>query len=166
MGNQNEQEPTRDAGPVRHVIRPYREDDYDSIVSIATIGLAVKKKIAREVIRWASQSDSAYLLVAETNGKPVGFMTLEWGKMGWAGLAEIGWIAVSTTHQRCGIGTALIRKAEELAREKGLRKIYVVPSMDDIGPVCFYVRNGFRFEGLMKDYEKDDEECVMLGKHL
>ena len=57
-------------------------------------------------------------------------------------------------------------KSEELAEKKGLRKIYVVPSMDDMGPVCFYIKNGFRFEGLMKDYEKDNEECVMLGKHL
>ena len=150
----------------KYTIRFFQEEDIDTLISIATIGLWVTEKNAKEVISWAPKSDKADLLVAESEGKPVGFLTLKWGKMGWAGVADIGWIAVSTSHQRRGIGTALIKKSEELAKNKGLRKIYVVTSMDDIGPVCFYIKNGFRFEGLMKDYEKDHEESVMLGKHL
>ncbi len=146
-------------------VRLYQEGDFDQVVSIAVNALWQKLETARRVIRWASTDEKAKLFVGEVDGDVVGFLMLE-GRLDWARLGEIGWIAVSEEHRRKGIGSALVGMMTEFAREKGLRKIYVNTSMEAGGALHFYIRNGFQPEGIMKDFYKDGEDGIILGKRI
>ena len=144
----------------------YRDEDFSQIVKIAVGPLGQSQAAAEGTISWATRSDSAEIFVAEVDGKVVGFLMLEWPGTEWNRVAEIGWIAVLQKHQRKGFGSALIKKMEQHAKGKGFRKVYVEPSADDKAALHFYIKNGYVPEAMRKDWYKDGEDSVILGKHL
>ena len=72
-------------------------------------------------------------------------------------------IAVAKEHQRKGIGTALLKKAEEIA-EKGKIEIHVAEGVSDPETVDFYKKNGYEVEGELKSHYRPGEKCTILGK--
>ena len=154
-------------------IRLYRDEDFSQVVDIAVVlvhntdrPLKQVRSEAEGVIRWASKDESAQIFVAGVDGKIVGFLMLQWPGTGWNRIAEIGWIAVLPDYQKKGIGSSLIQKMEQYAKEKGMRKVYVEPSSENKIAVHFYIENGYKPEGMRKDWYRDGEDSVMLGKHL
>lgn len=147
-------------------VRLYGDEDFSQVVKIALGPLGQVQSEAEGVILWASRSDSAQVFVAEADGKVVGFLMLEWLGTNWNRVAEIGWIAVLPKFQRKGFGRALIEKMEKYAKERGMRKVYVEPSADNEIAIHFYVKNGYKPEAMRKDWYKDGEDSVILGKHL
>jgi L-amino acid N-acyltransferase YncA len=76
-------------------------------------------------------------LVAEVDGELAGVLTFI-----FAGHAcEI--LTLHTVHQWMGIGTALVRKAEELARQRGCSRLRLVTTNDNVDALRFYQRRGF-----------------------
>ena len=147
-------------------MRLYRDEDFSQVVEIAVDLLVEDRERVEGVILWASRSDSAQVFVADADGKVVGFLMLEWLGTSWNRVAEIGWIAVLPKFQRKGFGSALIEKMEKYAKERGMRKVYVEPSADNEIAIHFYVKNGYKPEAMRKDWYKDGEDSVILGKHL
>lgn len=74
-------------------------------------------------------------------------------------------IAVLPDYQRKGFGSTLIR-IEQYARERGIRKVYVEPSVNNATAIHFYIKNGYKPEAIRKDWYKDGKDSVILGKHL
>jgi len=91
---------------------------------------------------------------------------LEWSSTGWNRVAEIGWIAVLPEYQRRGLGSALIKRMEQYAKKEGIRKAYVEPSVENEIAIHFYIHNGYKPEAMRKDWYRDGEDSVILGKHL
>ena len=147
-------------------IRLYRDEDFGQVLDIAVGPLRQARSEAEGVIHWASRDESAQVFVAEVNGKAVGFLMLEWPGTWWNRVAEIGWIAVLPEYQRKGFGTALMKRMEQYAEEKGIRKIYVEPSVENKIAIHFYIENGYKPEAIRKDWYKDGEDSAILGKHL
>ena len=148
-------------------VRSYKDEDFSQVVDLA-VGL-VRGQVRSEaegVIRWASKDKSAQIFVAEADNKVVGFLVLQWPGTGWNRVAEIGWIAVLPRYQMKGIGSNLITKMEEYAKNEGFRKVYVEPSVINDAAIRFYVKNGYNYEATRKDWYKDGEDSVILGKHL
>lgn len=144
------------------LIRKYAKTDYDQVTKITIEVLHQPPETAKEVIQHATDR----IFVIEDNGKIMGFVMLEFAGTEWNQTARIGWIAVIPTHQRKRFGSELLRKAEEYAKEKGIRKIYLDTEVTNVRALCFYVKNGYVPEGLMKDYYKDGLDGILLGKHL
>ena len=147
-------------------IRLYRDGDFGQVVDIAVGPLGQVRSEAEGVIRWASKSESAQLFVAEHDGRVVAFLMLEWPGTWWNRVAEIGWIAVLPEYQRRGFGSRLMKSMEQYAKEKGIRKVYVEPSVANKIAVHFYIENGYKPEAIRKDWYRDGEDSVILGKHL
>jgi len=147
------------------VTRPYRGEDFSQVVEIALDLLVEDRERVESTIRMASRSDSFQLFVAEADGMVVGFLMLE--LKGWnKDLAHIYWIAVRWEHERKGHGSLLIKEMENWAKEKGVRKVYVATDSDNKIAIPFYIKNGYKPEGVLKDYAKDGEDVLFLGKHL
>jgi len=148
-------------------IRLYRDENFSQVVDMA-VGL-VRGQVRSEaegVIRWASRDKSAQIFVAEADSKVVGFLMMQWPGTGWNRVAEIGWIAVLPEYRRKGFGAGLIEKMEHYAREKGIRKVYVEPSVRNNTAIRFYVKNGCNYEATRRDWYKDGEDSAILGKRL
>lgn len=67
------------------------------------------------------------------------------------GIVELKSIAVREEHQRCGIGSRLVRRALAVCREEGVRAVTVTTAAADIENLRFYQRCGFRPTSIEKD---------------
>ena len=75
--------------------------------------------------------------------------------------AHLDWIAVKEEHQETGVGTTLVGKVCNWARERGKKKIWTEASRNTI---IFYRKLGFQEVGRFFDEEK--EENVTMIKNL
>jgi ribosomal protein S18 acetylase RimI-like enzyme len=78
----------------------------------------------------------------------------------------LGWFAVREKHRRHHIGTMLLRRIEKDLKSMGQRKVFV--STEDSNSVAksFYTRNGFRTEGVIRDYYGNGEDELIMSKAL
>ena len=149
------------------IVRPYREEDYQQVVELTVGPLRQNRKVAEEVISWVPTAKHVEIFVAELEDKVVGYIMMEYslGEQ-WAKIAYISWIAVDTEHQRKGYGSKLIRAGEESAKKRGMRRLYVEPTIKDDYAICFYIMNGLMPEGRRIGYYPDGSDSIMLGKRL
>lgn len=154
-------------------IRPFREADRDTVIALwHRTGLVRPwNDPCRDLDR--KLADSAWgMLVAtdpvptdpatrpapgspgEASQRPVGAMMV--GYDGHRG--SIYYLAVDPDHQGTGIGTALVRHAEEILLARGCPKINISVRADNRAAVGFYERHGFHVEG--------EQYAVTLGLRL
>ena len=87
--------------------------------------------------------DAGRVLVAWEDDEPIGHLQLV--------EAEIKNMAVAESHQRRGVGAALVHAAIELARAEGRTALIVATAAADIGNLRFYQRLGFRMRSIERD---------------
>ncbi|NUT29689.1 MAG: GNAT family N-acetyltransferase [Streptomyces sp.] len=123
-------------------------------------------------------------LVAWLDGRPVGHTEMRWtgcadpeGRAACPGCPEIGGLAVWPEELRSrGIGTALVRAAEQLARERGLAVVGVGVAKDNPRAAALYARLGYRsLADYVARYSYEDvdgtirecaDTCAFLVKNL
>ncbi len=91
-------------------------------------------------------SDPDYCLVAETEGKVVGFIlatTIEKEGTAWKKYGYLSWIGVDEAFQRSRLGLRLYRKLEERLREDGVRMVIADTDADNEEAVAFFKTAGF-----------------------
>ena len=72
-------------------------------------------------------------------------------------------IAVKEEFQGKGVGSDLIKKAEQIVG-KGKIEIHVAEGEKE--PIEFYKKNGYEIEGVLKDHYRMGEMCTIMGKVL
>lgn len=101
-----------------------------------------------------------YMAVEGKRG--IGFLYVQY--YAWNQLCQIQGLAVSPTFQRQGIARALVERAEEFARLKKARGIYVDTPMENTGGRKFYEAIGFQFGYIMPRYYEDSLDGVTYQK--
>ncbi len=91
--------------------------------------------------------------IAEIGGKREGLITYKIGR----GDLEI--VSLDSLLKKRGIGTALINKAIEFAKEVKIKRIWLITTNDNIDAIKFYQKRGFR---LVKIYP----EAVNISRRL
>lgn len=92
------------------------------------------------------------MLVADVNGFPVGqvFVSLEAAFLNFSGAEPQGYLyalRVMEPFQRLGLGTALVRAAEQRLRDSGYRSATIAVAKDNEGALRLYSRLGYRIFG-------------------
>jgi GNAT superfamily N-acetyltransferase len=87
--------------------------------------------------------DAGRVLVAWEGDEPIGHLQLVDG--------EIKNMAVEESHQRRGVGAALVASAIELARKERIASLVVATAAADTGNLRFYQRLGFRLRSVERD---------------
>jgi ribosomal protein S18 acetylase RimI-like enzyme len=110
-----------------------------------------------------SQTPEVYgVYMATADDLAVGFVYVQFYE--WNALAQIQGLAVDLDYQRQGIAAELVKKAEEFAREKGARGMYVdTPTLNRKGR-DFYEAIGYRFGYEMPRYYEDNLDGVTYQK--
>ena len=91
-------------------------------------------------------SDPDYCLVAEAEGRIVGFVlatTIEKEGTAWKKYGYVGWIGVDDALQRTNLGRRLYRRLEDRLQEDGVRMVIVDTEGDNKGAIGFFNSLGF-----------------------
>jgi ribosomal protein S18 acetylase RimI-like enzyme len=88
----------------------------------------------------------AICLIAEENGNPIGYISATPKEINYrrSKYMEIDNMGVSPNYRSKGIGSQLIKKVLELAKEKGFQKAYVNAYSDNVKAIDFYEKSGFK----------------------
>ena len=88
--------------------------------------------------------------VAEDGGKAVGFLLARAMKKNGLGALEV--IGVAPECVSAGVGTALFREAEAFWKGLRMRKVYTCVSAHNTRALMFYLKRGFRPEGVQREH--------------
>jgi len=98
------------------------------------------------------------VLVAETRGHVAGFAITEFGDT----KAHLSLLAVKPTHQRCGIGLALIEWLIESALTAGIGHISVEMRANNFAARSFYETLGFSHTQYIAGYYQSIEGAIRM----
>jgi len=91
-------------------------------------------------------SDPDYCLVAETEGKIIGFIlatTIEKEGTAWKKYGYVSWLGVDEGFQGTNLGRRLYRKLEEMLHESGVRMVIADTEGDNERAIAFFKAMGF-----------------------
>jgi len=101
-----------------------------------------------------------YLAVAD--GEAIGFLYIEF--YAWNQLSQIQGLAVDPDFHRRGIASALVARAEEFARSKHARGVYVDTPIKNTRGRKFYEALGYQLGYIMPRYYEDELDGVTYQK--
>ena len=109
-------------------------------------------------------SAGQYMFIAEQNGQPVGLIHVVEKKQETVKISPL----IVSTHYRgkLGIGSMLLKHAEDFARNLGARHLYCTVASPNQKALQFFLRKGFRITGTAKDHYKHGVDEHMLYKQL
>jgi ribosomal protein S18 acetylase RimI-like enzyme len=106
------------------------------------------------------ENHGVYLAIAEESA--VGFLYVQYYV--WNQLCQIHGLAVDVDFHRQGIASKLVARAEEFARSKKARGIYVDTPTDNIRGRKFYEAIGYQLGYIMPRYYEDELDGVTYQK--
>jgi len=103
------------------------------------------------------------ILLAEIDGKPVGYLRLEYL---WSLVPYIALIWVLPEHRRKGVGRAILGYLEEFLREEGYRVLLSSSQANEPQPQAWHRHMGFEECGYLAGINEGGIGEVFFRKHL
>ena len=110
----------------------------------------------------AIQHPDCCVAVAEINGERAGFAIGEFGDS----KLHLSLMAVATTHQRQGIGRALMAWLEQSALTAGISDIHLELRANNQGALFFYQSFGFAFVRAVPGYYRSEEAAIKMRRRI
>jgi ribosomal protein S18 acetylase RimI-like enzyme len=116
-------------------VRPAVPADGPAIAAVLTGSWGETTVVGHGVVRDAGRLPG---FVAERDGAVVGVLTYH------VGGSDLEVVTVDAVERNAGVGTRLLAAALDLARERGLRRLWLVTTNDNVDALRFYQRRGLR----------------------
>lgn len=138
-------------------IRPAHAADAADIARLTTeLGYPSAPEEMKARLEALLPRDSQYIAVAELSSEIVGWVAVEHRLLLESGdRAEIVGLVVASSSRRTGVGSALVREAEEWASQRGHRVIGVRSNVARIEAHPFYERLGYVRAKTQHAYRKE-----------
>ncbi len=144
-------------------IRKAGKQDVDTCVRIGSdfFGQLLENDLARQIM-----DDQYLVLVAEINGKIVGFVTAH--KHAWNNSCYIERFYVEQEHRSKGYGSKLLSEVANRARQSKLRIIFVDLPPQNARAMRFYLKNSFQKAGQIREMYDDPKnpDAMILSYKL
>jgi ribosomal-protein-alanine acetyltransferase len=144
-------------------IREAEPSDINELVELERAAFA-SDRLSRRQLRTLAASPSASLQVAERGGRPVGYV-LVLTRRG-SRTARLYSIAVAPAAAGSGLGSLLLRTAEEAARARGADELRLEVRADNISAIRLYQAHGYAAFGRREDYYQDGSPALRYSRHL
>jgi len=105
---------------------------------------------------------SREVMVARVDNRIVGYVSLRY--VGSEG--DVNTIAVDTSLQQQGVGTAMMNWLEASAYELGVRQLFLEVRSDNIPAVAMYLARDFERIDLRRDYYEKGVDAYVMRKRL
>ena len=138
------------------IIRTMTKDDIDDVYKVEEDCFA--DLWSKEAIRQELKNNLARYIVAEIDGKVVGYVGV------WFVLDEghITNVAVHSDYRGNKIGDKLIKELVELCKENNMSAITLEVRVSNIVAQNLYKKYGFKIGGIRKEYYSDNKEDAMI----
>ena len=138
------------------IIRTMTKDDIDDVYKVEEDCFV--DPWSKEAIRQELKNNLARYIVAEIDGKVVGYVGV------WFVLDEghITNIAVHSDYRGNKIGDKLIKELVELCKENNMSAITLEVRVSNIVAQNLYKKYGFKIGGIRKEYYSDNKEDAMI----
>lgn len=155
-------------------LRSYRPDDFDRLFEIDRAcyppGIAYSRRMLRSFLDWpgaeciVAEVESTEVESPETNASTsiAAFIITETDAL----RGHILTIDVLDAHRRRGLGSALLRRAEQSLFARGIRTIELETATDNKTAVAFWQKHGYRTRGLLKRYYLGRDDAFAMTKKL
>ena len=115
------------------------------------------ERVARAVCTRSTLS-----IAAEVGSHLVGFAIMEFGEV----QAHLSLLAVKPSHQRCGIGRALLEWLEDSALVAGITTLTLELRANNYGARAFYRLLGFREQTYFPGYYRGVETALSMSRDI
>ncbi len=145
-------------------IRIAEQTDLPKIVELIKRNKEPLNENLEAVFNFESPNEKCRFFVAEKDSKIVGFSRVHIYR--WNKSAYVINLLVDANYRRRGIGSLLLRTAEEFARENGARVLMFDTAIDNIPALNLYFKNGFRICGYNEKLYDNAKTALYLAKEL
>jgi len=143
-------------------IRPFAPDNLDHVYEIELDSFSIPWT-KEDLYRDAFMNDLSVYLVAMYENKIIGYAGM-WHVVNEGHITNI---AVSLPYRKMGAGQLLIEGLERIARMREMIGITLEVRMNNAQAQRLYTRNGYKVEGIRKNYYADTkEDALIMWKHL
>ena len=80
--------------------------------------------------------------------------------------AEVQLIAVAEMYRRCGRGAKIMEDLLSIAKEKGVRRVFLEVRVSNSPALMLYLRHGFQGVYVRSRYYADGEDALVMWKEL
>ncbi len=143
-------------------LRDARDADFDALYQIDQSCFPRGIAYSRRTLRWFLGLPGAECMVAEADGKVIGFILTH----AEGGTAQIVTLDVLEAHRRAGAGSALLAEAEKRLAARGVRTVQLETAHDNAAAIAFWTRHGYRTRGVLKNYYLDRIDALAMEKAL
>lgn len=101
-------------------------------------------------------------ILAEDGGEIIGYggMTLA------SDTADVDNVAVTGPYRNSGVGTAIIAELVRLAKENGVKKLFLEVRVSNSVAMELYIKSGFKGAYARTRYYSDGEDCLVMVKEF
>jgi ribosomal-protein-alanine N-acetyltransferase len=143
-------------------LRGYQADDFLALYRLDQTCFPPGVAYSKTMLRYFLKLPSADCLVAEEEGKIVGFIVAEENPP----LAHIVTLDVAESHRKKGVGTALLLEMEQHFAFHHIRTVLLETSVENNAGIAFWQRHGYRTEATLKRYYLNRVDAYEMRKIL
>lgn len=121
-------------------------------------------RLSERSFRNILQHGNASLIVDDDEGAIAGYSLVLFHRN--TSLARLYSFAVEPGRRRKGVAGRLLRRSEEIARDRGSVSMRLEVRMDNAGAIGFYEREGYRKFSTYPDYYEDHMDALRMEKAL
>ena len=153
----------------KEVIRRIKEEDRKALEDLVKVMLGNEnvEEVAEAVVSDFYSNDIYNTFVIEVESSVKGFGVIKLNQFeGAENVGEIVWLGVNKDDKRTGLGSKLVRYIEQVAKENGMRKIYIKTNVGNKVGVCFWIMQGYMFEARLLDFTAKSYDDYYLGNEI
>jgi [ribosomal protein S18]-alanine N-acetyltransferase len=148
---------------VSFIIRDFKPEDFETLWRLDQECFPPEIAYSQEELKIYIRRRGAFTLVAENSADAsiTGFIVAHDGSAG-----HIITIDVVATARRSGVGSLLLRAAEDRLREMGSRAVGLETAVDNLSALSFYKRHGYSVIQTWPRYYSTGVDALVLKKEL
>ena len=145
------------------VIRDFRSEDFETLWRMDQECFPPGIAYSRPELKAYVRGRGSFTLVATNGdgGSAKGFIVAHAGTVG-----HIVTIDVSSAARRSGVGSLLLRTAEDRLRAVGMSEVGLETAVDNTSALAFYKRHGFSVVRTWPRYYSNGVDALVLSKSL
>ncbi|MFZ0335166.1 MAG: N-acetyltransferase [Candidatus Acidiferrales bacterium] len=155
--------------PMKLSLRTAREADFETLYAIDQVCYSTAVAYTREELRWYMSLRGAECLVAQARTRAKNSLARIAGfiiSVSRNTRGHIVTIDVLEVYRRTGVGSALLRHAEEQMEQRGVDEVWLETATNNEAAIAFWKKHGYRSHGRLPNYYPDGLDALAMSKTL